>query len=79
MFLSLNMCGLGWDMASSLKIYLWMLNYGCIFHSSYFSAFPRFSLVNRIRLFVLYLKFLKENMFQYLKYLYMKDLSKLWP
>ena len=29
-----------------------VLNYGYIFHFSYFSAIPRFSLVNRIRVFV---------------------------
>ena len=77
MFLPLNMCGSGWDVVSPSKIYFWMLNYGFIFHFSYSSAFPRFSLVNRIRVFVLYLKCLKVNMSQYLKYLYMKDLYKM--
>ena len=52
-FSPLNMHGSGWDVASPSKIYLWVLNYGCMFPSSYFSAFPRFSLVNRIRLFVI--------------------------
>ena len=40
------------DEASSLKIYLWVLNYGCILPSSYFSAFPKFLLVIRIKLLV---------------------------
>ena len=38
--------------ASPLKIYLWVLNYGCILPSSYFFAFPKFLLVIRIKLLV---------------------------
>ena len=52
-FLPLNMHGSGWDVASPSKIFLWVLNYLCMSSSSYFSAFPRFSLINRIRLCVI--------------------------
>jgi len=52
-FFPLNMRGSGWDAASPSKIYLWVINYLCMSPSSYFSAFPRFSFVNRIRLFVI--------------------------
>ena len=69
----------GCGKASPLKIYLWVLNYGCILPYSYFSAFPRFSLVSRIITSVVFKIHLKENMSQYLKYFYTKDLSKMWP
>jgi len=53
--------------ASPLKIYLWVLNYGCIFPSSYFSAFPRFLLVNYNKITCVIFKIsVKENMPQYL-------------